>query len=83
MMARMAEADVALLPCFTEALTLVRHPQLSERLGHYCPRHVQRCEPLPRESSDIGTRVGPGHSYHYSMTLPQRSELLRHSRSRN
>jgi uncharacterized protein (TIGR02270 family) len=33
MLARMAEADEVLLPCFTEALTLVRLPQLSERLG--------------------------------------------------
>ncbi|HYO55824.1 HEAT repeat domain-containing protein [Archangium sp.] len=32
-MARMAEADTVLLPCFTEALMLARHPQLSERLG--------------------------------------------------
>ncbi|OJH42242.1 HEAT repeat domain-containing protein [Cystobacter ferrugineus] len=32
MMTRMAETDASLLPCFTEALTLVRHPQLSERL---------------------------------------------------
>ncbi len=31
-MARMAEADASLLPYFTEALTLARHPQLSERL---------------------------------------------------
>jgi uncharacterized protein (TIGR02270 family) len=33
MLAHMAEADGSLLPCFTEALTLVRHPQLTERLG--------------------------------------------------
>jgi uncharacterized protein (TIGR02270 family) len=32
MMARMAEADAPRLPCFTEALTLVRHPQLADRL---------------------------------------------------
>lgn len=32
-MTRMAEADPALLPCFIEGLMLVRHPQLSERLG--------------------------------------------------
>jgi uncharacterized protein (TIGR02270 family) len=32
MLARMAEADTVLLPCFIEALTLAHHPRLSERL---------------------------------------------------
>lgn len=32
MLARMAEADTVLLPCFIEALTLAHHPQLSEKL---------------------------------------------------